>query len=253
MMVNPLDLSGRLMLVTGASSGIGRATSVLLSSLGARLILAGRNVERLNGTFQTLCGESHGIEPFDLEDVPNIPGWIRELAEKHGRLSGIVHSAGIYVTQPLRYMDTEELDRVMRVNFAAAVQLAKGFRQKGCSVKPGSIVFVSSVMGLVAQPGISAYCSSKGAVNSLVRSLALELAPEGIRVNAVNPGLVQTELTERLEQVLSTEQFSELKSRHPLGIGQPDDVANAIAFLLADTGRWITGTTLTVDGGYTAQ
>ena len=141
----------------------------------------------------------------------------------------------------------------MRINVTAALCLAKAFRQKNVSTAGSSIVYLSSVMGIVGQSGQTAYSASKGALVTLAKSLTLELSRENIRVNCVAPAVVNTEMSEKMFQSLTPEQVKQIESMHPLGIGTPRDVANAIAFLLADTGRWITGTTLVVDGGYTAH
>jgi len=252
-MINPMDLENRTILVTGASSGIGRETAFLLSQLGARLILVGRNLTQLEKTLTLLDGSSHQVQVFDLSLVDEIPRWIKEITSKTGTLHGLVHSAGMQFTSPLRIMTSANLDELMRVNVTAALFLAKGFRQKGVSAAGGSLVYLSSVMGVVGQAGQAAYSASKGALVSLTKSLALELSRENIRVNCVAPAVVSTEMSEKLFQLLTPEQVTQIKSMHPLGLGAPRDVANAIAFLLADTGRWITGTTMVVDGGYTAH
>jgi NAD(P)-dependent dehydrogenase (short-subunit alcohol dehydrogenase family) len=130
--------------------------------------------------------------------------------------------------------------------------LARGFCQKGCHAADSSIVFLSSVSALTGQPALSVYCASKAALIGLAKSLALEWASLRIRVNCIAPALVRGEMAEQFREELSPEQFREMEKLHPLGLGHPRDVANAVAFLLADTGRWITGTTLVVDGGYSA-
>lgn len=252
-MVNPLDCTGKTILVTGASSGIGREISVLLSQLGARIILVGRNNGRLEETATLLSGKGHVTALRDLSDVETIPEWLKELASKIGRFSGLVHSAGMQITCPLRATSARQFEEVMRVNVTAAFSLAKGFRQKGVCVPPASIVFLASVMAVASRPGLSAYSASKGALSSLTKPLALELAREGIRVNCLAPAMVRTEMMESVFQNMSPEQFTLAEQMHPLGIGMPRDVANAAAFLLAETSRWITGTTLVVDGGYTAH
>ena len=252
-MFNPMDLSGKRVLITGSSSGIGRATAIYLSRLGAHLVLAGRNQVRLEETFNALQGGGHKISAFDLTQIDAIPLWLKELAKSGGTFSGVVHSAGIQVTMPIRSMTRNSFDEIMNVNVGSAFGLAKGFRQKNVNADGGSIVFLSSIMGVVGQPAVSAYCASKGALVSFGKSLALELAREGIRVNCVLPGHVRTEMAEKLEQTLTGIQFEAIKAAHPLGLGTPDDVAAAVAFLLADTSRWITGSSLIVDGGYTAH
>jgi NAD(P)-dependent dehydrogenase (short-subunit alcohol dehydrogenase family) len=251
-MLNPLDLSGRVVLVTGASSGIGRDTALLLSQLGARLVLVGRDSGRLNGALSELAGTGHIVEPFDLSGAEQIPQWIKGVASNAGPLSGAVHCAGMHNYRPLKILDVEKFEEVQRIHATAAMMLTKGFRQKGCCAASGSIVLVSSVTGLVGQPGIAAYASSKAAVIGLARCLALELAPEHIRVNCVAPGMVKTEMAEQLFNSLNPDQVASIEQAHPLGLGRPRDVACAIAFLLSDAARWITGSVLVVDGGYTA-
>lgn len=251
-MLNPLDLTGRRYLVTGASSGIGQATAVCLSQLGAHVLVAGRDAERLTATHQLLSGTGHVCVAADLTDAEALPGWLKQLAADHGLLDGLVHSAGAHAMRPVRFQSSEQFEQLQRINVTAAVALAKGFRQKHVRAPRGSLVFVASVMGLVAQPGVSAYCASKGALLSLTRALALELASEQIRVNAVAPGQVLTEMTLRQKESLPAEQFAAIERMHPLGLGSPEDVAAGIAFLLSDASKWITGTTLTIDGGYTA-
>lgn len=252
-MINPMTLEERTILVTGASSGIGRETAILLSQLGARLILVGRNLEELEKTLSSLEGTAHQVHAFDLSAVDDIPRWMKEVVCKCGPFHGLVHCAGVQITKPLRILTSSNIDEVMKINVNASFGLIKGFRQKGVCANSGSVVLISSVMGLVGQPGISAYSASKGALVTLAKSLALELAKENIRVNCVAPAHVHTEMAEKLHETLTSEQVENIQKMHPLGIGNPRDVANAIAFLLADTGRWITGTTLVVDGGYTAH
>ncbi len=252
-MINPLDLSGRKILVTGASSGIGRETSILLSELGATVFLVARNEARLQQTVALLQPAAHQMFLYDLNMTDDIPNWMKDITHKWGPLDGIVHSAGMTITLPLRLIKTSAFDQIMRINVAAGMSLVRGLRQKNVHTKPASVVFLSSVMGLVGQPGISAYSASKGALEAMCRSLALELAPEEIRVNCVAPAHVRTEMGDELRSILTPTQMQEIENHHPLGLGTARDVAHAIAFLLAGTGRWITGSTLVVDGGYTAH
>ena len=240
-------------MVTGASSGIGKDTAYFFSKLGARVVLVGRNTGRLKECHNLLEGEGHRIEEFDLSAVDDISQWIKKIAEEMGPLNGLVHSAGISFTRSLSATSQRNFEDLMHINVTAAFCLVKGFRQKGVFARNSSVVFLSSVMGMVGQPGLAAYCSSKGALIALAKSLALELAKDKIRVNCVCPGHVATNMAEKLRKTLTSEQFDAIESMHPFGIGTTEDVANAIAFLLADTGRWITGSNLVVDGGYTAH
>lgn len=241
------------MLVTGASSGLGREICIFLSQLGSRIILVARNRERLEETAGMLEGDGHCIEPFDLSNGDEVPYWMKKLVRAYGPFDGVVHSAGVQLTRPIRDWNTKDCERLMNINLYSCFSLAKGFRQKGVHKDKGSIVFISSVAGLVGETGLSIYTASKSAIIGLARSLAVELVRDGIRVNAVAPGFVHTEMVDGILGYMPPEYLTTLAAKHPLGLGQPRDVAHAIGFLLADTGRWITGTTLVVDGGYTAQ
>lgn len=252
-MLNPLDLTGRTILVTGASSGIGRATSLLISRLGARVILVARNRERLEETQRSLEGIGHAVEVCDLGGYEGLPEWIRGLVVRHGPLDGLVHSAGIQITAPLKTMEAEACEALWRINVMASLWLAKGYRHPTVNRSGGSLVFVSSIAGIVGQPAIAAYSASKAAVIGLTRSVALELARQHIRVNCIAPAHVETRMSQEFGAGLTEEQFADVKKEHPLGVGQALDVANAAAFLLSSAARWITGSVLVVDGGYTAH
>ena len=250
---NPLLMQGRTILVTGASSGIGRMIAIVLASLQARVVLVGRNAGRLAETRQCMAGSDHLVEPFDLTGGDLISGWLKKITAETGPLAGLVHCAGIHQAIPLRILTSEKVDEVFRANITSAIMLVKAFRQKGCCSRPGSVVLLSSVAGLTGQPAVSAYAASKAAIAGFTRSAAMELAAEGLRVNCIAPGYVATEMTAALREKLTPEQYKAIEASHPLGIGTPLDIAYAAAFLLGDTGRWITGATLVVDGGFTAQ
>jgi NAD(P)-dependent dehydrogenase (short-subunit alcohol dehydrogenase family) len=251
--MNPMDLTDRAIMVTGASSGIGRATAVALGQLGAQVVLVGRNRDRLAETLGMLEGSRHAVELCDLTQTDDLPEWMKGVVGRTGQLSGVVHCAGAQVLMPLRVLKTKHIEDLLRINVVSSIMLAKAFRQKGVATPGSGIVFVSSVMGDVGSPGRSAYCASKSALHSLTRALALELAADRIRVNCVAPGAVQTEMVADMKDALGEARLGEVVRQHPLGLGTPRDVALAIAFLLAETGRWITGSIQFVDGGYTAQ
>jgi NAD(P)-dependent dehydrogenase (short-subunit alcohol dehydrogenase family) len=251
---NPLSLKSRRVLVTGAASGIGRATCQLLGRLGARIVAVDVDEPALEGMFRELSGEGHTRFGADLADVERIPAWMTELAGAGGPLSGVVHAAGLSCVRPARLLTPALYRQLLLVNTEAALALARGFQKKAVGdPRGGSIVFISSVMASVGAPGAAAYSMTKAALHGLARSLALELAPARIRVNCVAPGFVQTPMFDRMASSWDAEQRARVEEDHPLGLGAPLDVAHSAAFLLADTARWITGTVLTVDGGYTAH
>lgn len=252
-MINPMDLSACKFVVTGASSGIGRDNAILLSELGASVVMVGRRTEQLEITFKMMAGSGHRLESFDLHNVDEIPRWLKDISQETGPLDGIVHCAGIEALRPLKLITKNSFNDLMNINVNAAVGLTKGFRQKKVNRAGGSIVFISSVAGLIGQTGHAEYCASKAALIGLCRAAALELARENIRVNCIAPGLVKTEMIEKAQKTLTLDQLKDIEAYQPLGLGAPRDISHAVAFLLADTGKWITGTTLVVDGGYTAH
>lgn len=250
---NPMSLRERRYLVTGASSGIGRAIAVVLSRLGASVICAGRNETHLAETLRTLEDSGNIAEVFDLRRSEETPSWLAHVASRHGPLNGIVHAAGVSSMVPLDLENSAAVRDVMAINAEAALALARGFRSKRVYAGDlGAIVFISSVLGLVGAPATSAYAMSKGALHALARSLAAEMAKERIRVNVVAPAMVRTPMFETMSSHWSDRQLATVEGMHPLGFGQPDDVAHATAFLLSEASQWITGTVLVVDGGYTA-
>lgn len=248
-----IDLSKSRVLVTGASSGIGREVAIQASRAGASVVLVGRDAGRLEETRNACGGSRHAIEEFNLSDYATIPAWLGEVVERHGPLNGLVHSAGIHELKPIQFVKPKNVEDVFAVNVQAAIQLTKGFRKQTVFTPPASIVLLSSVMALVGQPATVSYSASKGAISAMTRTLALELAPQQIRVNSISPGTVRTAMTQELLENLPEEQVQRIEQMHPLGLGEPKDVANAAIFLLADSSKWMTGSTMVVDGGYTAH
>jgi NAD(P)-dependent dehydrogenase (short-subunit alcohol dehydrogenase family) len=249
-MINPMDMKGALVLVTGASSGIGRETAVVLSQLNARVILSGRNAERLAETAGRLEGSGHLVEPFDLDDTEAIPQWVRGMVDRTGPLGGVAHCAGAIQLLPVQFLNTAKIEALMRTNVTGAMMLVKAFRARGCAVRGSGIVLLSSIEAFAGDPGLSAYAASKAALVGFSRSAARELTADGLRVNCVAPASVQTEMLDRVGDSTGADRLDKLRQQHPLGFGEARDVAYAIAYLLAETGRWITGSTLEIDGGY---
>lgn len=247
-----VDLTGRHVLVTGASAGIGRATALLAARLGARVTLNGRDAGRLAKTLALLPGEGHRTADFDLSDSDAIPGWVKAQAEAGGPIAGLAHCAGVQVGKPVRGVDRAFFDSILHANLLSALALARGLRQKGCHAEPAALVLVSSVAAEIGQPGNVVYSAAKGGLVSATRGLAMEFLRDGIRVNCVAPAMVETEMMERFRRTTTAEQFEAIRAAHPMGFGKPEDVASAIAFLLSEASGWINGVMLPVDGGYLA-
>ncbi|HEY4308531.1 MAG TPA: SDR family oxidoreductase [Pirellulales bacterium] len=251
---NPFQLPGRRVIITGASSGIGRATAVKCAELGATVVCLGRNEERLQETVTSLAGSGHSHRTIDVDDADALTRTIETIAAEGGPLGGIVHSAGVQRVTPLRIAKAEDFLSQYRTNaLSAAAILAAVAKRKVADPNGASVVLVGSVMSVLGAAGLAAYCSSKSALTGLVQAGALELATARIRVNAVLPGVVETEMSQKYLAALAEDQVQAIRSKHPLGLGQAEDVALSIVFLLGDAARWITGTCLTVDGGYSAQ
>ena len=248
-------LEGRRVLVTGASSGLGRAISIELSRHGAVLILVGRNRPALEETQAALAASpDHDILELDLRDQKQIYPRTREAVERQGPIYGFCHSAGVVDTRPLQATSRESIQAILDVNLLAGLEMARVIsRRDVLEAEGGSLLFISSIYALIGMPGETAYSASKGAVLAAVRALAVELARRRIRVNALSPGFVRTAMTERALSKLSGEQAQAIIEAHPLGMGTPEDVARAAAFLLAPVNGWITGTNLVIDGGFTAR
>jgi len=250
--LKPFDLSGRKILVAGASAGIGAVTACFLSKLGAQLMLNGRDVDRLNLVIEKLDGQGHIPVPFDLSELDKVPAWIKNVVCEHGPLDGIAYCVGMQTTLPVRSFNASHFDKIMHVNLGAAFALARGYRQRGCHSPNASMVLVSSIAGFLGQPGNVVYGSSKAGLMSAARGLAMEFLRDGIRVNSVAPAMIDTEMSKKAFAEMNAVQVEAILKRHPMGVGQPEDVAGPIAFLLSDASRWVNGANLTVDGAHMA-
>lgn len=247
-------LIGKKILVTGSSSGIGRAIAIYCSGQGATVILNGRNKQRLHETLQLLSNDGHSVIPANLSEVAQIEAMIKEAHKIHGTLDAVIHCAGVQNTLPLQALKEDHFDDIFTANVKSAQFIAKSLRKKGrYNPKGTSLVFMSSVAATCGEPAISTYSASKAALQGLSKSLAIELARNNIRVNCIAPGHVATQMSLEFSSQLTAEQYDSIIKKHPLGLGRPEDVAHAAAFLSSDLSRWITGTTLYVDGGYSAH
>lgn len=246
-MFNPFSLKDKTILVTGASSGIGRAIAIECSKMGASVIITARSEERLQETLREMEGEQNKLIVADLsidEDIEN-------LANEMPALDGVVHCAGFTIPKPFNFLSKDDVDAVMKVNFSTPVFLTQKLLKSKKINKKASIVFISSISGVyVSSVAGSLYSASKGAVNGIVKGMAIELAAKQIRVNSVNPGMIETNIFS--VGIISEEQLNEDKKKYPLKrYGKPEEVAYAVIYLLSEASSWTTGSNILIDGGYT--
>jgi NAD(P)-dependent dehydrogenase (short-subunit alcohol dehydrogenase family) len=255
MFENPFSLEEKLILVTGASSGIGRQCAISCSQMGAKVILFGRDESRLKDTLDlTANPEGNRFYAIDLLEYDRIKETIDDIVTNRGRIDGLINCAGVSTTLPLNAISTDKMDSFFNTNVIGGINLTKHvIKPSNFAETGGSILFVSSVMGVVGENGKTLYSMTKGALIAAVKSMSLELAKRNIRVNAISPGVVETPMSEKAMYSRNEESLKRIKGIHPLDLGQPEDVANAAIFLLSNASKWITGTNLIVDGGYLAR
>ena len=253
-MNNPFSLESKNIVITGASSGIGRQCAISCSLMGANIVLIARNEERLKETCGHLDNGNHLYFSQDITEYNKIESVISETVSKLGKIHGFIHSAGIEMTLPLKMMKPEYYEKLFSTNVISGFEIAKIMSKRNYLDNYGaSFVFISSIMGILGQSGKVGYCSSKGALISGMKAMALELYSKNIRVNCVSPAIVETDMTKKLFENISEDSKNEISKMHPMGFGKPEDVANACIYLLSDASKWVTGTNLIVDGGYSAR
>lgn len=247
--MNPFSLAGKNILVTGASSGIGRGVSIACAEMGATLILNGRNKERLEETLSLLKGEGHQILVKDLSKQSDL----EDMASSLPVIQGWVNSAGIPKVSPIKHFDRENVEDIFNVNTISTMLLLSLLLRQKKLKRGASVVFISAVTGaFVGSKGDTSYCATKGAVNGFMKGAALELASQGIRVNSINPGLVPTNILNLANGIAGEEHHVDVMlERYPLKrLGTPEDIANGAVYLLSEASAWVTGINLVIDGGY---
>lgn len=246
---NPFSLSGKTVLVTGASSGIGRATAAECSRMGAQLVITGRDMGRLQETLASLEGTNHIALPCELTQQDELERLVREMP----LVDGVVLSAGRGLTLPILFCTREKFYDIYNINFFSPVELLRLLVKKKKLTAPASAVFIVSVGGTkVWAPGSAIYGSSKAALQSIIHYYAVELGHKRIRVNGINPGMVETPLIHR--GTITQEQLDADRLKYPLErYGRPEDIAHAAVYLLSDASSWVTGHCMVVDGGITAR
>ena len=255
-MYNPFSLENKVIIVTGASSGIGAQCAIDCSKMGARVVLVARNEERLKQTLEQ-CEEPsrHMILPLDLSSSDGLKDGIKDVVAKVGKINGVVNCAGMSSVTPLKLVTDELLDQFFRTNVYSAINLSKEVtrignydKEHGCS-----IIFFASIMGLCGEKCKTMYSATKGALIAAARSMACELAKNKVRVNVVSPGAIQTPINAKLPHMADPELRKELEDKHLLGLGECSDISNACIYLLSDAAKWVTGQNIVVDGGYTCK
>ena len=247
--MNPFSLEGKTILVTGASSGIGRGIAIACAQMGGTVILNGRNEERLQETLSMMEGSVHQILVGDLAQQEDL----QRMADTLPELQGWVNSAGIPKVCPIKHFNRNDVEEIFNINITSTMLLLSMLVKKKKLRRGASVVFISAVTGaFVGSKGDTSYCATKGAVNGFMKGAALELAPQGIRINSINPGLVPTNILNLANDIAGEEHHTEMMlERYPLKrLGTPEDIGNGAVYLLSDASSWMTGTNLVIDGGY---
>ncbi len=246
-----MRLEGKSIIITGGGSGIGRACTQLFCDEGAQVVITGRRQDRLESTVKEVGGQVLAVAG-DLTKNDDLDKLVTATLDAFGKIDVVVNNSGVFTGSPIHETKDEDWDSIMDVNMRAIFQLTKRVLPHMIERKSGNFIHISSILGLIAVPGVAAYNVSKGALIQFNRSIAMEYGPAGIRSNAVCPGLVKTEMTEDLMN--DEELMKEWSKDYPIGrFGAPEDIANACLYLASDESSFVTGVALPVDGGFTAH
>lgn len=246
---NPFSLQGKRILISGATSGLGHATAMHCAKLGAEVIGIGRDPERLASTLASLQAISSQPHRMLAADLTSTEGRNQVIAELDAPVHGVLHGAGISRLSPVRMITETHLREVQAINVEAPTLLTQALLKKNMVAPDGSIVFIASIAAHIGVAGVAAYSGTKAALIAITRCLAMEVVKRRIRANCLSPALVETPMLAATAEI--TGGIEEERKNYPLGFGKPEDVANAAVFLLSDASRWITGTTIVMDGGLT--
>ena len=249
-MINPMDLTGKKILVTGATGGMGLETAVLLSKLGANVIICGRNPDKLQKVYDMLEGTENAKYVLDLNDVGSIENLVKTMVNECGKFHGFAHCAGIAPMRPLKMTKRENMIEVMDANLFSFIEIVRCITKKGYFADEGSIVAISSTASIQGKQSKVAYSASKAALDGAIRCLVCDLKKKKIRVNSVTPCWVNTRMYKGyIDRYPDTFEVQEIKEKQYMGVTEPVEVANIIAFLLSDAAKTITGTSILIDGG----
>ena len=253
-MLNLVDLTDRRIIVAGASSGIGKQTAITLSKLGAKVVLVARRENLLQETITELEGEGHSYYCCDLSNTGEIEGVVKQIVTEQGPMDGLAYVAGISKSFPIGLSTPEKMEATFKINYFGFFEVVRQITKKGRFNSGMRIVAVSSIAAACGDPAHTAYSASKAAIDGAIRCLAKELAPKGICINSVAPAMTNTAMFEGFNKNYGEESNSGqyILQRQYLGIAEPSDIANAISFLISPAARFITGTRLFVDGGYSS-
>lgn len=250
---NPFTLTGKRILVTGASSGIGRQIAVSCAHMGATIIGVGRDEARIRETQKILdqIGSGHQMVSAELTDPAGRDALVAALGDL--QVQGVAHVAGISRLMPVRMFTEKHMRELQAINVEAPMLLTQALLKRTLVADGGSILFMASIAAHIGVPGVAMYSGTKAALIAMMRCLAMEVIKRKIRVNCLSPSLVETPLFAAMVLQSGSISMEEKRDDHPLGFGRPEDIANASIFFLSDASSWVTGTTLVMDGGLTVK